>query len=472
VADNFEMTALLDPDRLGVVPPAEILYEIAQGRLQIDHRVLRGLLDRPTETTSALVDFAISDLWQGDRELEIDIAQLFHALGTPDGIPFLVEAVRRNPTEIADEVVSAIHFFAPQAVEPLLALYAELDKEESEEIAFLLATFHFGDERIFQLLKDRAAADLSEGAFLLGIHGDLNAREFLQEKLAELQETDSKASVSIAEALNLLENNAPATYEPVPIDIYSLYPEEAELPIDLLPEDDRLALLSDSRSSIRARAAQSFFNQHPGQAAIDKLLKVAQSDPDESVRARAWESLVDATEETSIVEAMLRAMRDPQTPVAERAGVLVGLSLETDRKEVRGELERFYQEHPEARAKALEAMWRSLHPSFRDYFVPHLDDNDLETRRNAVWGVGYYSIKPSLDKLRKLFDDQELRSDALFAYALALPNEISKGRVRGLLSRIEKDAGGLSEIEERLVMTALDERLMLSGKEPFFYPED
>jgi HEAT repeat protein len=321
-------------------------------------------------------------------------------------------------------------------------------------------------------LKDRAAADLSEGAFLLGIHGDLNVKEFLQEKLAQLQETDSKAKVSVEEALNLLESKTPAAYEPVPIDIYSLYPEEAELPIDLLSEEDRLALLNDTRSSIRARAAQSFFNQHPGEIAVDKLLKVARSDPDESVRARAWESLVDATEETTVVEAMLQAMRDPRTPATERAGILVGLALETDRKEVRGEIERLYREHPETRAKALEAMWRSLHPSFRDYFAPHLDDDDLETRRNAVWGVGYYSIKPSLDKLRKLFDDEELRSDALFAYALALPNEISKGRVRGLLSRIEKDAGGLSEIEERLVMTALDERLMLSGKEPFFYPED
>jgi hypothetical protein len=466
------MTALLDPDRLGAVPPAEILHEIAQGRLQIDHRVLRSLLDRSTETIPALVDFANSSLWHDDRELEIDITQLFHALGTPDGIPFLVEVVRRNPAEVADDVVSAIHFFAPQAVEPLLALYAELDQEESEEIAFLLATFHLGDERIFQLLKDRAAADLSEGAFLLGIHGDLNAKEFLQEKLAQLQETDSKAKVSVEEALNLLESKMPAAYEPMPIDIYSLYPEEAELPIDLLSEEDRLALLNDTRSSIRARAAQSFFNQHPGQTAVDKLLKVARSDLDESVRARAWESLVDATEETSVVEAMLQAMRDPRTRATERAGILVGLALETDRKEVRGEIERLYREHPETRAKALEAMWRSLHPSFRDYFAPHLDDDDLETRRNAVWGVGYYSIKPSLDKLRRLFDDEELRSDALFAYALALPNEISKGRVRGLLSRIEKDAGGLSEIEERLVMTALDERLMLSGKEPFFYPED
>jgi hypothetical protein len=119
-------------------------------------------------------------------------------------------------------------------------------------------------------------------------------------------------------------------------------------------------------------------------------------------------------------------------------------------------------------AKALEAMWRSMHPSFRDYFAKHLDDPDLETRRGAVWGVGYYGLKGELDRIRKLFNHDELRSDAIFAYALAIPSEVSRGRMKGLLARIEKDAHGLSDLEEDLVKAALDERLMLAGKEPFF----
>jgi hypothetical protein len=56
----------------------------------------------------------------------------------------------------------------------------------------------------------------------------------------------------------------------------------------------------------------------------------------------------------------------------------------------------------------------------------------------------------------------------LFAYALALPADVSRGRMKGLLTRVEKDAQGLSEMEEELVKAALDERLMLAGKEPFF----
>jgi len=51
---------------------------------------------------------------------------------------------------------------------------------------------------------------------------------------------------------------------------------------------------------------------------------------------------------------------------------------------------------------------------------------DLEVRRGAVWGVGYYGLRSELDRLRKLFVDEELRSDALFAYALAMPAEAQR----------------------------------------------
>jgi hypothetical protein len=117
-------------------------------------------------------------------------------------------------------------------------------------------------------------------------------------------------------------------------------------------------------------------------------------------------------------------------------------------------------------------MWRSVHPSFRDNFAKHLNDSDLEIRRAAVWGVGYFGLRSELEKIRKFFEDDELRSDALFAYALAMPGEVSRGRIKGLLARIERDAHGLSEMEEDLVKAALDERLILAGKEPFFTEEE
>jgi len=44
--------------------------------------------------------------------------------------------------------------------------------------------------------------------------------------------------------------------------------------------------------------------------------------------------------------------------------------------------------------------------------------------------------------------------------------------MKGLLTRIEKDAEGLTEMEEELVKAALDERLLLAGKEPFFRQQE
>jgi hypothetical protein len=168
---------------------------------------------------------------------------------------------------------------------------------------------------------------------------------------------------------------------------------------------------------------------------------------------------------------MLKALRNSESSIEERGGLLVGLAPESDRNEVRIAIVDLYNS-PGGRAKALEAMWRSLHPSFREYFAKHLEDPDLEVRRGAVWGVGYYGLKSELNRVRRLFDDEDLRSDALFAYALAIPTDVSHGRVKGLLARVEKDAHGLSEMEEELVKAALDERLILAGKEPFFSKQE
>jgi HEAT repeat protein len=256
-----------------------------------------------------------------------------------------------------------------------------------------------------------------------------------------------------------------------PFDIWAGYPPEAQIPVDLLNEDDRAELLDHPIESVRLAAASSFFNRDLTAAQRKRLLDRAQHDASPAVRAEAWQALTSATEETEVVEAMLAALRRSDAPVVERGGLLVGLAPEADRNEVRAAITELYK-LPEGRAKALEAMWRSVHPSFRDHFAKHLNDPDVEVRRAAVWGVGYYGLRSELDKVRKLFEDEELRSDALFAYALAVPGEVSRGRMKGLLTRIERDARGLSELEEDLVKAALDERLMLAGKEPFFAQEE
>jgi hypothetical protein len=404
-------------------------------------------------------------------DLAPELIALLRTWRSPEAVPFLVNYIREDPEQIPDEAIEALVAIGQPALEPLLALYDALDESESGEVAFILANLRTRDERILKLLLDRLEYDLSDTVLLLGIYGDPAARAALEEAAAELGPADKELKKEIAEAIESLNDQPGGASPDEPFDIWALYPKCADLPMDLLDEDERTDLLDHPIADIRAAAATSFFNRQLSEAQQSKLLALARNDESVAVRARSWEALTGALEQAEVLDAMLDGLRNPALPVEERSGLLVGLAPEADRNEVRAQIAALY-ENPEARAKALEAMWRSMHPSFRDYFAKHLDDADIEIRRGALWGIGYYGLKGELDRVRKLFDDEDLRSDALFAYALAIPGEVSRGRMKGLLARIEKDARGLSEIEEELVKTALDERLMLAGKEPVFAQQE
>ncbi len=127
-----------------------------------------------------------------------------------------------------------------------------------------------------------------------------------------------------------------------------------------------------------------------------------------------------------------------------------------------------FYERPETRAKALEAMRRSYDRRFAAHFPPHLDDHDPEVRRQAIWGVGQLGIQTEAARLRALFDNEDFREDALLAYALSVPAEISRGRARQLLRKVEAAAGGLSLSEAEIVQWAIDRRLELRGLDPVF----
>jgi hypothetical protein len=92
-------------------------------------------------------------------------------------------------------------------------------------------------------------------------------------------------------------------------------------------------------------------------------------------------------------------------------------------------------------------------------------------KREAIYGIGYLGITDHADDLKQFFDDDEYRSDALFAFALSIRAEISRGRIRGPFRRIEDIVGGFAEEEVEIVQLALDERLMLHGHDPVFYTE-
>lgn len=465
---------LLDPEKLAESSPAEILEAVASGHLGLDHRFLHSLLDRSAESLPAVIAFSRQNHTGGVVDLSPELTALFHFWKAPEGVPFLISSIKDDPENVPDEIMEAFVAIGPPALEPLLGLYAELEESQNGEIAFILSSLGVRDSRILNLLVDRMEYQLDDAILMLGIYGDPAAIPKIESIASRFDELDSALQREITETIESLRGNGPSDETPPapdPFDIYALYPETADAPIDLLDEDERAILLTHPVPAVRAAAAASFFNSELSSQQRIKILTVAKEDCSSLVRARAWEALMDSTEDAGVIDSMLEALRNPALPVDERAGLLVGLSAETDRNEVRHAMLSLYA-ISEARAKALEAMWRSLYPGFRDYFAKHLDDRDIEVRRNAVWGVGYYGVKSELEKLRKLFDDEDLRSDALFAYTLALPGDVSRSRVKGLLARIEKDARGLSKMEEDLVRAALDERLLLAGKEPVFRQQE
>lgn len=462
----------LDPDRLTEASPTEVLEAAASARVGLDHRFLRALIDRRDEALPALLSFAARDRSQDRVDLAPEIIALLRYWRTSEALPFLIAYIEEDPENIPDEAMEAVIEIGQPALEPLLQLYEKLDESQSSEIAFLLANLGIRDGRILKLLLDRLEYEPSETLISLEAYADPEARPAIERAASEWTDADADLKRELAVALTMLREPSSAPLKPPePFDIWSLYPDKADPELDLLDEDERITLLEHPLASVRAAAASSFFNRDLKPDERAKLLYAAQSDPSTEVRARSWETLAGDTDDSAVIEAMLRALRDPQMSIEERGGLLVGLSAETDRNEVRAAIEQLYK-LAKGRAKAMEAMWRSTHPAFRGYFAKHLDDPDLEVRRAAVWGAGYYGLRSELHKLRSLFGSEDLRADALFAYTLAAPADISRGRVKSLLARIEKEAHGLSEMEEALVKTALDERLVLAGKEPVFSGEE
>jgi hypothetical protein len=262
-----------------------------------------------------------------------------------------------------------------------------------------------------------------------------------------------------------------AATETAEFDIYSLFPEKARPETAVLDEEDLLKMLSASDPEYRFTAAAGFINRDLTEGTLSTLLARAQSDESPEVRAKCWEALgSQVADNDTVYGAMLARLKDESAPKVERAGALAGLGQRADEDAIRPYAEEFYHD-PETRAASLAAMWNSLDRSYSIYFPPHLDDPDPETRKQAISGVGYLGISESAEKLKKLFDDEEYRANALFSYALAARSEVSPGRIRTLLRRIDELAGGLTEEENELVQIALDERLLLHGHKPVFHPD-
>jgi hypothetical protein len=461
------------PSRYHEIPVIELLRAAARGWIGVDQRLLRSILDRGDSAAAEVLAFAREPREQDRLQLDPLLIDLFCHFRTPEALDFFIDAVRRSADDIDDNLIQALLPLRETAVEPLLHLYEELGEEQGADVAFLLAGLRVRDPRVLALLLERLNYDAGDGAFCLGLYGDPAARSELEKMLAEIPEEDVELRREISHALEQIEAPEPQ-YQPEPFDIFAEYPAQESPSFDVLPESERILLLASSDPEVRAGAAYSFFNADLHAKARVALLDLAKSDPDASVRGRAWESLADATEDDSVRDAMLAILNDSARPVEERGGAAVGLYGVADREEVRRGVEALYEEGGTARAKALETMWRSMWKPFAKYFAPHLEDKDPEILKQALRGAGYFRLTRYADKIATYFDGtgdlEDLRDDALFAYALAMPGETTRGRARGMLRKVDS-LTHLTPSETHLVMFAIDERLRLHGLDPVFDAE-
>lgn len=449
-----------------------MLQAAAAGRIGIDQQLIRAVLSHGREAVvSEILRFAEEGHSDDVQALEFLLADLIRHYRAAEGLPVLLGYVRRDPAAIPEEIMDALLALGEAAADPLIALYRELEEEEAGDVAFLLAGLGVQKPEIREILLERLEYDAAEGTILLGLYGDpetIPALERIRDEVQSNSAEDRKLRLDLEAAIVSIRQGQPAVAEE-PFDILAEYPESSPPDLTAAPLERRLELLDSEREDYRLEAVSALADEE-APAVVDRLLKVAQTDPSFAVRLQAWRALAEREAPDSVRKAAEAVLRAEEQPADARAGALLVLAGEGgERSEaVRTAILRFY-EMPQTRGVALEAMRISCDPAFQDYFVRHLDDADAAVRREAILGVGACQLTKLAPRLERYFQDEDCRSEALYAYALAARYETSPGRMPGLLRRIEKLAGGLDAEELQLVKRALDDRLMLHGMKPVYH---
>jgi HEAT repeat protein len=466
---------ILDPGRYEGVPAYQLLQSAGHGYIPVDRRLLHAILDFPENSLPDIVRFAAQDHSSDLMDLDPLLIDLFRALHTPAALPFFMRVMRDNPSDVPDDLVESIVELGEPAVAPVLELLNELGADgatDAGDVPFVLAALRVRDRRVLDALTLRLENDPQDAALCLEMYGDPAAIPALEATLAQIPADDPRSRAPIQAVIESLSSSAepvPETAEP--FDIWALYPEEAATDFSALEDEDRLAMLQRGSAALRAEVALSYQGTALSDAARERLIQLAKTDPDAAVRGACWEALGEIGDEPELRQAMLKILADPKAAIEEKSGVVIGLAEQSDNAAVYQAILSLYQD-PRGRAKALKAMARSFDKRFAAYPPKHLEDPDPDIRTQAIWGIGYLDLASEAPRLVELFDQEEFRTDALFAYALAIPGETSTGRVRALMTKVEEAAGGFREDEEDLVRIALDQRLMLHGKSPVFFPDE
>lgn len=445
----------------------DLLNEAAHGRVGIDQRWLHAILDRGPAAAKDVIAFGRAYPESARVDLADDLIAMLRYWKAPEALDFYIDFLRANPDDVPDDIHFALQDIGAAATARLIDLYNELGEEQGGEIAFALATIRPRDPRVLELLTERLEYDMEDAALALGLYGDPAAKAALEKYLAEDPE-NPYVQDAIAE---LGKTDDPVDHEP--FDIWRSYPEVSSPDVSVLSEADRLTLLDQgSTGEDRVAAAESFFGDQLDNAAYGKLRHAAEQDSDMRVRGAAWKVLGGNIRDRQEIHGLLWAkLKDESASIQERGGALVGLAFGADDDALTEPYVKQFYANAVSRRDALEAMWRSNDKRWADYFMKHLEDPDIELQKAAIRGIGLCQIRGEANRLKKFFADEELRGDALYAYALATPSDPSPARMRALLNKIDAEAG-LSEGEREFVMMALDERMELAGKRPVFVVDE
>jgi SEC-C motif len=461
---------IFEPERYSEIPAARLFEAASRGYLGVDHRFLHALLDDPERSISDLLRFASEDHAQDQVVLDEVLVDMFRYLRTPKALPFYIEQIRLNPSDVSDDLVESVVELGAPAMEPLLALLDEL--KEPGDLPFMLAALRIRDPRILGALERGIESDAVSGALSLEIYGDPAGISAIEAALARVPNDDVHDRKIVQTAIDILKLPPPESSEaPKQFDIWDKYPEEEFPPLEILSDDDRLILLERGSAAMRAEVVASYNGSEPPLLVRAKILDLAKNDPEPSVRGAGWEALSEVSDEPELRRAMLEVLRNPGASVEEKGGAAIALAERSDNAAVFQAIEALY-ENQSSRAQALKAMARSLDRRFSAYPPRHLADSDIEVKRQAIWGVGYLRLSSEAPRLEALFDEEEFRRDALFAYALASPGETSPGRAPALLNKVDQLAGGLVPDEAELVKIAIDQRLMLAGHKAAFFGDE
>ncbi|MBL8177090.1 MAG: hypothetical protein JNK48_20620 [Bryobacterales bacterium] len=466
-ADKYKDTSVYD-----------LLAAAAKGHIGVDQRLLRAIVDRGEAAVDDIVRFGMENRFEDRIILDEDLIAMIQYLASPKALPFLIEYLRHEPEDPPEDLVHAFLRIGEPAIGPLLELYKELGPDVGGDIAFVLASFRQHDPRILKMLSTRAADDPGDAAFLMGIHGDPAARALL-DKLSNQALIDEKLAEKLGseaeEAISSLELTSDSPDIPEPVSLWDLYPEYIEPVFDVMDVEEKIEFLRSDSAEMRADAATSFIDREIPEEVGEILIELAEKDPNVGVRAVASTALGFFAEEDRVFRLLTAKLADASKPAPERCGALLGIAtVAKQHPELRHYFDEFYA-NPGTCARAIEAMWRSMDTSFYEVYKRHINDADIDIRRQAIKGVGFAEVSSEAPKLVELFRDEEFRLDALFSYALCVPlKRLNRGDMPQLLKKIEDIAGGLSEVEGEAVTTALDTRLILHGQEPVFlnYEDD